>query len=166
MLDGSRLRLLSGTRGAFRRTVLPTTPTGVAQLGLYRWFVQQQHLQNGRKPSYGTCSLLLSQRLPSSHILGLGLFRQRIGMDRHRLDPHILLRPVLLIHGDLLDLSQRLQARVAQNLAEHSVQPVQVRRRSKRDEELAAVRVGTLVCHADHAALVVSQPWADFIFEG
>lgn len=87
-------------------------------------------------------------------------------MDRHRLNPHILLRPILLIHGDLLDLSQRLQARVAQNLAEHSVQPVQVRCRSKRDEELAAVRIGPLVCHADHAALVVSQPWADLVFEG
>lgn len=86
-------------------------------------------------------------------------------MHRNPLDAHPLLRATLLIHLALLQPPQRLKALLPQHLAENGVQPVQMRRLVKRDEELRAVRPGALVGHGHDAALRVLQRWLDFVTE-
>lgn len=87
-------------------------------------------------------------------------------MNRHSLNPYILLRPVLLVDLDGLDFGQRCEALVAEQLAKHGVHAVEVGRGRKGNKELAAVGVGALICHAEHAALVVPQPRADLVVKG
>lgn len=87
-------------------------------------------------------------------------------MHRDLFNFDLLQGPVLAINLDGLDLGQRRETLVAQQLAEHGVQPVKVRRRGEGDKELAAVGVGPLVGHADDAALVVAQAGPDLVLEG
>lgn len=82
------------------------------------------------------------------------------------IDSHLLLDPILLIHLQSLQLCQRLQALVSNQLPEHRVQPVQMRGLVEQNEELGSVGVGPLVGHADDAPLVVSQHGPDLVFEG
>lgn len=79
------------------------------------------------------------------------------------LDLHHFLRPRLLVHCNLLDIVQHLIT--LQEFSKHGIFSVQMRRRRKRDEELATVRIGALVRHADYPAGVVSQGGADLILE-
>ena len=89
--------------------------------------------------------------------------RQWIGMNGHVLHHDFLLRPALGIHLDGFQLSQHLVA--ANDPAEYRVLAVQMRRRRKADEELAAVRQRAFVRHAHDAARVVPQARPDLVFE-
>jgi hypothetical protein len=84
-------------------------------------------------------------------------------MYRHRLDLHLLQRPTLLIHPNLLHLIQHLLA--LQHLPKHRILPIQMRGRGKRNEELAPVRIRPFVRHADYAARIVAQRRAYFVFK-
>lgn len=92
--------------------------------------------------------------------------RQGIRMHRHALDAHALHGAILLVHGGGVHPGQDGEGLVANDPAEDGVEPVQVRRLVERDEELRAVGPGTLVGHAEHAALGVAQRGTDLVVEG
>lgn len=72
-------------------------------------------------------------------------------------------RAILLVDLDLFHLGQRREAVVANNLAKHGIQTVEVRRLVKHDEELRTVCAGALVGHRDDAALAVAQGRTDLV---
>lgn len=87
-------------------------------------------------------------------------------MYRHPLNLDGLFGPVLLVDLGLLDLGQRDEALVADELAKHRVEAIKMRRLVEEDEELAAVGAGSLVGHADDTALVVPERRSDLVLEG
>lgn len=84
-------------------------------------------------------------------------------MNRHTLNPHRLLWPILTINIDLLHLRQRRHPLVSYDSSEHRVHPVQMRRLVERDEELRPVRPGSLVRHGQHTPRTVSQRRLDLV---
>lgn len=82
------------------------------------------------------------------------------------LDEDFLLRSVLFVYFDSFDLGQRSSALIPQKLAKDGVQPVQMRRLVKGDEELRPIRAGPLVGHGHGAAGVVFQRGPDLVLKG
>jgi hypothetical protein len=86
-------------------------------------------------------------------------------MHLHTLNSDRLQRPALLVHLHRLNRIQRLPS--LQYPPKDSVLPIQMRSRSIRDEELAAIRgCGyTFVCHAQNSPRVVSERSLNFVFK-
>lgn len=87
-------------------------------------------------------------------------------MNCDLLNLNILLWPILPIHLDALQLPQRRQPLITNDMPKHGILPIQMRRLVQRDEELTPVRAWSLVRHANDAACVVSQGRADLVLEG
>lgn len=100
-------------------------------------------------------------RAPVAHLAS-----QRIGVDNDPLDGKWRRGSTLLVDGDGLNLGQRGQRVVAYELAKDGIEPIQMRRLVKRDEELRAIRAGPLVGHGDGAARIVTQGRADLVVKG
>ena len=77
------------------------------------------------------------------------------------LDP--LFRPRLLVYLNLLQIVEHLHA--LYDLPEHGILAIEMRRRRKRDEELAAIGVRPLVRHADDASRIMSEGRANLVLE-
>ena len=87
-------------------------------------------------------------------------------MHRDFLNPHhIPLHPPLLIHLPRLQLGQRRQPLLPNDPAENRILPVQMRRRSVRDEELTPVRPRPFIRHRHDPAHVMSQGRTDLVLE-
>lgn len=72
-------------------------------------------------------------------------------------------RPRLLVYVQLLQIIEYFQS--LYDLAEYRVFAIKMWRRRKGDEELTAVRIRTLVCHANDASGIVSKGRSDLILE-
>lgn len=86
-------------------------------------------------------------------------------MYRDALDTERLSGTALLVDLDGLHLSQRGDPVVANHLPKHGVEPIQVRRLVKGDEELGAVGAGPFVRHRHHPTRAVAQGGPDLVLE-
>jgi hypothetical protein len=84
-------------------------------------------------------------------------------MNGYVLDLNALFGPILLVHLDLFHVVQYLEP--LDHFAEDGVLPVEVRRRGKRDEELAPIGVRALVGHADYASSMMPQGRTNLVFK-
>lgn len=93
------------------------------------------------------------------------LFSQRVCVYSNLFNSKRLLRTALLVYLNGLHLGKRHQALVADNLAKHGIQAIEMGRLVERDEELRAVSAGPFVGHGNEAPAAVSQRGSNLVFE-
>src|SRR5215213_6419608 len=84
-------------------------------------------------------------------------------LNRDLRDRDVGCRPIARARAGAADALHDIHA--VDDLAEHRVPVVEVRRRRERDEELAAVRVWTRIRHREDARLGVAQRRVEFVGE-
>ena len=87
-------------------------------------------------------------------------------MHRNPLNPHcVSLHPSFFIHLLRFQSMQRRHPFITNHPAEYRVLPIQMRRRSIRDEELTPIRIWAFIRHGNYPTRIVSQRRANLIFE-
>ena len=87
-------------------------------------------------------------------------------MHCNLLNPHHLtLHPPFLIHLLRFQLLQRRKSTISKHPAKHRIFPIQMGRRSIRNEELATICIRPLICHRHYPAHIMSQRRTNFVFK-
>ena len=86
-----------------------------------------------------------------------------ISVDGDGLDLNAFLWSAFLVDLELLNVIEHLKA--LDYFAEDGVLAIQMGCRGKGDEELTAIGIGTLVCHADYTSSIMSERRPDLVLE-
>jgi hypothetical protein len=81
---------------------------------------------------------------------------QRIRVYGDTFDPDLLLGSILLVHLNRIHFRQGLHTLISYSFCKYRVLTIQMGRLVEQDEELAIIRTGTLISHADDSSSIVS----------